>query len=1120
MIRLIIAAATILILNESLHAAEVGHYAEPALHGDRVIFVSEGDLWSATIPPESAAEAPIIAWRLTTSEGAESRPQISPDGSQIAFAAQYDGNVDVYVMPIDGGAPTRLTFHPDPDVPLCFNADGRSVLFRSRRANPHGRTELFRVSTAGGMPIRYAFGECSMAALGSTGSRIAFTRWSNENWNWKGYRGGTAPEIWTGDLNTNQFHQLTNDPANDQFPMWLLGRVFYLSDRSGATNIYSDSDLGGDLKQHTNFIADTNNDHAAVEGYDIRWPSGDAARRGLRIVFCQAGGLALLDVQSNEVRRLDVRLASDRLAARQRFAEPMETATEFALSPDGEKLLLGSRGEIVSMSVDEKPVTLVQISRSSNAREWGASYLGEKHIVMITDLTGEQQIAAAPADGSDLPSLVTQDREDWLMPPSSSPDGNWIAFGDKTLRLHVLHMPTLVRKQADQSEAGEITDYRFSPDSNWLAYVKPMPNQYHAIFFYSLKTQRSFQLSDGMSDDTEPRWDPAGKYLYFLSRRHLDPMLSEIDFEHVFIGTTGMYAATLAAATPPPIKAAADRVGFDLEKWASKPEKDEQEKKADAAEPDDAQPAAPQPVAGEAIVIDTDGIPSRIFELPIDAGNYRQLEAAHGAICYLSEPSRGLLYDDFGKGGFGPADRTLHRYDFVKEEAVTLAEKIAAYEISGDGSTIAYPTESGFKIIAAAGKDDAKEVDLSEAHLRINIREEWRQIFEEAWRLQRDFYWAPNYGGVDWAAIKTKYAALLPRVGTRVELNDLIGRMIGELGTSHTYIWGGQERDEPENVAVGLLGADIDFDGRGFRITRIIPVQSWAGTGSSPLGEPFLAVKAGSYIFSVNGVPLTPGANIYDLLQDQAGKVVRLSIADDAAGANQRTINVKTIASERDLRYLDWVERNRLAVEKASDGAIGYLHVPDMGGEGLVVFSRLFYPQYNKKAMIVDIRDNGGGFVSQMILSRLAREVWAFMQPRHGLVSRYPEKTLHGPMAVLIDQFAGSDGDIFPESFRLNNLGPLIGTRTWGGVVGIRGDKPFVDFGVSTQPEYAWWEPKRGWNLENEGVSPDIEVHITPEDRIAGRDPQLQAAIDWLLKKMKDEPMELPPPPPWPVRGN
>lgn len=1164
--------------------AEVGYYSQPALYGDRLIFVSEGDLWTANIAPAAEGKSgekpndkdqPIVAHRLTSSDGDEARPCISPDGNWVAFTAQYDGNSDVFVMAVDGGPPRRLTFHPAPDIALGWTPDGQSVLFSSPRSQPLGRPELWRVPEGGGPAVRYEFGECTMISMSSTGKRCAFTRWSNENWTWKRYRGGTAPDVWVGELATSNFVNLTANRANDLFPMWLADRVYFLSDRTGTANIFSDSpdNPGKDLKQHTKFAADPSKP-LMTEGYDVRWPSADARRRGTRIAFCQAGGLALLDTADDSVRRLDIRLASDRTEARQRFADADEALTEFSLSPDGKAIFVGTRGELMRLPVENG--VPMQITHSSASREWGVSSLDDDRVLLITDATGEQQMAVAPADGSDKPSLLTEDRQDWLFPPVGSPDAQWVAFADKTLRLHVLNVKTLVKQQIDQSEAGEITDYRFSPDGNWLAYAKPMPNGMRSVNIYSVRTNRSVSVSSGMSDDHDPRWDPAGKYLYFLSERHINPTIGQMDLEYVLVNTTEAYAVPLAITTPPPFKQQAKAADFDLEAWgtprpddkdddeddddakgaaaagdmppavavppanaggkpgANPPAPADKDKKAD----DDAKPgkkskkqAEAQWKPGAPMVVDADGIASRQFKIPLPPGNYSELEAIWGGVTYLAQPAPGLNDEP----DFGPPtpDASLHRYSFVAEEDKTLGDKIAAYAVSRNAKALAIPTLgeegkiAGFVVIdpvAAGGPPSdedksAKRVDVDSLQIRIEARQEWAQILAEAWRLQRDFFWAPNYVGVNWPAMRQKYEALLPRIGSRAELNDLIGQLIGELGNSHTYVWGGQRQRETKPIGVGMLGADIVFDGQGWKIARIVPGQAWGESKYvSPLEAPHLGVKPGAYVLAINGQRLEGPTDIYDFLQNQAGKNVRLTIANAPNGEGSRVIEVKTLPSEQPLRYAAWVEANRRYVEEKSQGRIGYMHVPDMGADGLTMFTRQFYPQFKKPAIVIDERDNGGGFVSQMLIERLSRKLLSYDQPRQGVIERYPYRAVDAHLAVLIDQHAGSDGDIFPQSFKMLGLGPLIGTRTWGGVVGIRGDKPFVDLGLSTQPEFAWWAPKEGWAVENEGVSPDIEVDITPADRVAGRDPQLDKAIEYLLGKLKEDPKEQPKPPPFPVR--
>jgi tricorn protease len=1112
-------------------AAEIGYYAQPAIHGQTLVFVSEGDLWiarlpeadlGATIPGDrTSPSATIIAHRLTASDGAETYPVISPAGDRIAFAAQYDGNTDVYVMPIDGGAPQRLTFHPAPDVPRAWMPDGFTILFQSPRAHPHGHPELWTVAPAGGAERRSDLGECTLISVSSTGRRFAFNPWSNEQWTWKRYRGGTAPDLWIGDFAGGEFIRLTDEPANDLFPMWILGRVYFISDRTGTFNIHSGASEGGDLRQHTTFAPDPA-DATAPAGYDVRWPSADASPRGTRIAFCQGGALALYDARADRVDRLDVRIASDRLAARRRFADAAETASEIALSPDGKTLLLGSRGEIVR--VDVATGAWRQLTMTSGAREWGLSFLDDDEILLVTDAGAEQQIATMPVDGSEAPSLVTIDRAAWLFPPIAAPGRQTIAFAEKDLRLSVIDLGPIVTRQVDQAVAGEIDDYRFSPDGQWLAYVKPEPNGTSRIQLHALRTSRSFTISSGMTIDHEPRWDPAGRYLYFLSERHLDPILGSVDFDHVFQRTTRVYALPLQADTPPPLPAEAKAAGFDLEAWAK--EEEDAEPAGDAG-PEDVpvDPFAPPAPAGapagavEAMRVDTDDMAARVVPLPIPPGNYRHLEAQRGAITLLSEPIVGLLEeDDWTESGLSTGRATLHRYDLVEEKLTTIAEKLEDYALSADGSAVAFAGEEGITVTPIASPEEAKTIAVEDIRLRVDARAEWKQMLGEAWRLQRDFYWAPNLAGVDWPALRTKYEALLPRIGSRAELNDLVGELIGELATSHTYVFGGQahEHDRADEVAIGMLGADVEFDGSVHRITRILRPPAWAEDARSPLAAAHLSVHEGDRLLAVNGTALGPASNVLDLLQDQAGHRVALTVAG-ADGANRRTIEVETLESDAPLRYLAWVEGNRRAVAEASGGAIGYVHIPDMGGEGLSLFSRQFYPQFDKPALVIDVRDNNGGFVSQMIIERVARQVIAFAQPRHGTTERYPYRAPHAHMAVLIDQFAGSDGDVFPAAFRVAGLGPLIGMRTWGGVIGIRGDKPFVDLGLSTQPEFAWWD-QRGWSIENVGVAPDIEVPITPADRRANRDPQLARAIEHLRGKLAEDPKALPPVPPYPAR--
>ncbi|MFO0872563.1 MAG: PDZ domain-containing protein [Phycisphaerales bacterium] len=1197
---------------------ERGFYQQPTLFGDRLVFVSEGDLWSATLPSDPAL--PIAAHRLTATSGAEGWPCFSPDGASLAFAAERDGNTDVYVMPVDGGPPRRLTFHPGPDVPLAWTPDGKSVVFRSARTNPLGRTTLWRVEIQGGTATEFAFGECSLASFDSAGARIAFTRWSNETWNWRNYRGGTAPDLWLWDVAAGRGTRLVKDPANDLFPMFYstggaAERVAFASDRDGQMNIWSVDATGGDLRQHTRFRP-VAGEPTAIDGYDVRWPRRDAATNATRVVFAQGARLAIVDLKDDSIRRLDVTLAGDRPQTLARFVDPMPTLTEFALDGTGSRLVIGSRGEFVSVPVGDPKLGsrlgAVQLTRSSAAREWGATIVrapdGEaapkdrakdagkpgakakagkgghaehaehaqhaehdgdssERVVFITDAGGEQQIAQMPLDGSSPAKVLTDLPAAWLMPPQASPDGRYIAFGDMDLNLWLFDTTTREKRLVDTAAGGEINDYRFSPDSRWLVYTKPLANGYSSVMLHSIEARSVTPVSDGLSSDSNPRWDPRGKYLYLLSKRHFNPILSEVDMEHAFTRMTEITAYPLAKDAPPPTREAFHAAGLEIDEWASGDE-DEDEDADDAAAEAGAtkgtsavaptKDASSQLTGGQAtgdpakkatkgdadakkapppLVVDPEGIDKRRFRLGVDAGNYANLEAIRGGVLFVSRPVKGMADDVWPAPLMGVADGTLKRFDAADVETTTIAPEVGPFAISGDARKCAFRKGDEFVVRGVDGSEEEGDgggakgggskgdgakgkkkdgVDVAEVRMQIDPRVEWRQILDEAWRLQRDFYWDPNMRGLDWKAVREKYVALLPRVGTRSELNTLVGMLIGELGTSHTYVWGGEQAIpgvDPEPVKVGQLGVDLVRDGDALRIERILPDHPWDARYRSPLAAAWLRVKPGMYLLAIDGQPIGPRTTADELLQNRAGKPVRLTLADDAAGAGRRDLEIVALADEQPLRYSAWVEANRRRVDEASGGALGYMHLPDMDSDGLIAFSQLFFPQVDKKGLVVDIRDNGGGFVSQMIIARLNRKVWAFDKPRHGAVQRYPLRALDGHLATIIDEHAGSDGDIFPESFRILGLGPLIGTRTWGGVVGIRGDKPFVDMGLSTQPEFAWWEPKRGWSLENSGVAPDIEVEVTPDDRAANRDPQLERTIQVLLEKLKEDPRNPPQPP-------
>jgi len=1016
-------------------------------------------------------------------------------------------------MPVTGGSPRRLTFHPGRDIPLGWTPDGREVLFRSQRDNPLGRWELFRVPVVGGAAEREPFGECSLASIDPASGRLAFTRWSNESWNWRGYRGGTAPDIWIASPDRRSFTQLTRSDCNELFPVWSNGRVVYISDEDGRATIVSDRPEGGDRR--VLLPAAPAGDPSA---FDVRRLSADAKAGSTMVIFSQGCEARRLDTATGAIETLELRWVGDRLDERARLVDPMAALSAISLSPDGSLAAIEARGEIVLMPTIEPKVGSMQrwrqIPSRSDARDFGLAWSDDRRIVSITDLGGSPQIAVRTlgrGDG-DEERIFPTGLSEWIFPPQITRDGALVAYADKSLRLHLLDTATGGDRVVATASAGEIDDYRFSPDGRFLAWTEPHQTGFSRIRIMSIADGTVSQLGDGMTIDFAPRWDPAGKYLYFLSRRHIDPLLDSFETNFVNLNPVVICALPLDSKTPPPIPAIAAAAGFDLEAWSKIGDGDDEDEE-DAEDSADSDEDAADRVK---VVFDPVETARRVVRLPVENGELDALEAVPGGVLYLRRKPQTLNAEIWPPPPLGVPGATVHRVTLVDGEDAPLFEtEVAAYAVSRDGSTV-LAAEGDKLVVHAIGEagSEPKPLDLSGVRLAIDVRAEWRQIFDDAWRLQRDFFWTGDYGGVDWNAVRTKYAALLPRIGSRAELNELIGQMMGELGTSHLYIGGGDDFEKAKPVSVGLLGVDLERRGDALVIARVLPDFGSISEHTSPLAAAHLGVKPGMVLVAINGQRLDPARDPREKLVGLGGQPVLVTVADDSKGTNTRSFEVTTIEDEQPLRYLEWVESNRRRVADRSQGRLAYMHLPDMDADGLTAFVRQFYPQLDRAGLVIDVRDNGGGFVSQMIVERLARHIWAWMLPRHGSPESYPQRVMDGPLAVIIDQNAGSDGDIFPESFKLRQLGPLVGTRTWGGVVGIRQDKPFIDGGSSSQPEYAWWEPHRGFALENKGVIPDVVVELTPMDRLEGRDPQLDRTVDLLLEALRDRAASPKPPVP------
>jgi len=1050
-------------------AARDGYYRYPDIHGDRIVFSAESDLW--LVPADGGT-----AHRLTTHDGTEYFPRFSPDGTLIAFTGEYDGNRDVFLIPAEGGEPKRLTWHPASDEVVGWTPDGAAVLFRSSRSDPHRSTELYRVPVEGGDPEMLPLGWAARISIDPASGLWAFNRKSRERRTWKRYRGGTATDIWVGDPKKADFHQVTHFDGMDAFPMWHDGRIVFLCDRGGTANLWSMDADGGDARSLTNFTE-----------WDARWPSMGPDGR---VAFTLAAAIHVYDPVAGTEHKVAVNLASDRVLTRVRYPNPGRSITDFDLSPDGDRLAVTTRGEIFSVPVKDG-VTL-PVTHGSGARESWASFGPKgKTIVYVTDAPHEEAIRRIDAWGRDAPNTVLPaGTSGWHFPPRISPDGTQVAYADQTQTLYLVPAEGGAPRRVDHSDQGEIRDYRWSSDGRWLTYSKTLPTDYSSIYLYDTADGSIHEVTGPDTDDDSPVFDPDGRYLYFLSHRAVNPLLGEQDWDNVEAKNTRPYMVLLRKDVENPFL---DREGLPSDdKDKAKEDDDKKEKDEKAGKDETLKP----------VKIDLEGLADRVVEIPVPRGSYFGLGATSGSLFYVSVPVKGFaeMPGLFQEGG---PENTLMAFDLESKKAKTFLSGISSYSLAAGKGKIAVMKRRGEIYVVDAGSppgdlDDAK-VSLDGIVIDLDPRAEWEQMFYEAWRHERDFFWDPGMGGLDWTAIRDRYAALLPRLATREDLRDLLGELIGELNNSHTYVFGGDPGVHPRHVSTGLLGADLVREGNVYRVKRIYRGAP-ADNVVSPLAGPGVGIAEGDYILAVNHAPLDGSRPFYSYFENLAGHEVLLTVNDRPSASGSRDVVVKTVGNEKELRYSDWVRRNREYVAEKSGGKIGYIHIPDMWKNGLIEFNTWFYPQLDKEGMVVDARWNGGGAVSQMIVERLRRHVISFDRARGGGVSTYPAKVLNGPFVVLTNEFAGSDGDIFPAAIQREKLAPVIGMRSWGGVVGIRGDKLLVDGGFLTEPEFAWWEAKGGWTIENHGVDPDIVVQNLPQDLARGKDAQLDRAIEEVLK--------------------
>jgi tricorn protease len=1054
----------------------------PAIHGDRIVFSYAGDLY--TVPSGGG-----VARKLTNDTGYEMFPRFSPDGKSIAFTGQYDGNTEVYLMPATGGVPVRLTYtatlgrddvsdRMGPNNIVMAWRDNTTIVFRSRMIEPNDFIgQLFSVTTAGGLAEQLPLPRGGFCSFSADGKKMAYNRVFREFRTWKRYRGGMADEVWIYDFETKGLTNVTNNPAQDIIPMWSGNKIYFLSDRDQRMNLFVHDLTTNQTRKLTNFTE-----------YDVKFPSlGDKA-----IVFENGGYLYTLDLATEKPVKVPVALHEDFDIGRNGLIDVSKTITNYEISPDGKRALFGARGDVFTVPAEHGSTR--NITGTSGVHERNSKWSPDgKWISYISDASGEDELYIEPQDGGPATQL-TKDADTYKYQPIWSADSKKLLWGDKKLRLQFVDVGSKGVTTVAQAKVWEITDYAWSPDNKWIAYAQYEENQMAVVYLYSLEQNKSYQVTDNWFSSYSVRFSQDGKYLFFISDRSFNPTYSQTEWNHAYLDMARPYFVTLAKETKSPFEPKADEVAVkDAADGEKKDEGKKEEKKDEAVR----------------VKVDVDGLRGRVIALPVDPASYSAPVSVGEKVYYT-------------RSGSKDAKTKLFLYDLEKQKETELGE-FGGFEISADGKKMLVSSGDAYFIIdLPSSKIDAKEkLNLSDLKIVLDRRAEWTQIFNESWRQMRDFLFDPNMHGVNWKALRDTYAQLLPFINHRADLTYVIGEMIGELNIGHSYVGGG-DYPKAERIQTGLLGAILERDKASgyYRVKEVLEGQNWEGTLRSPLTEIGVDVKEGDYILAVDGKPTNEMTNIYASLVGRVGKQVILEVNGKADKGGSRKTTVVPIADEQDLYYHRWVKANVEKVNKATGGQIGYVHIPDMGVGGLNQFAKQFYPQTNKKGLIVDVRGNGGGNVSPMIIERLQRELVMISIARNTAISPDPSAMVLGPQVMLINEFSASDGDIVGYRFRKAGLGPLIGKRSWGGVVGIRGTLPLLDGGYLNRPEFSRYNVEgTEWVMEGKGVEPDIYVDNDPAKEYEGIDEQLNKAIEVVTEALKKNPVNLPPPPPYPDKS-
>jgi len=1041
----------------------------PDIYGDRVVFTYGGDLWTAATSGGTAV-------RLTAHPGVETYAKFSPDGKWIAFTGQYDGDEQVYVIPSTGGEPKQLTFYPSrgPLAPrwgydnqvLGWTKDGSRIYFRSERdAWTLPAARLYTVSPNGGPAEPMQMPEAGSGAFSPDGKRMAYSPRFRDFRPEKRYQGGQANTLYIYDLATNDAKKISDDPHAARDAMWLGNTIYYNSDRDGKFNLWAYDTRSGKTTEVTQ-----------SRDWDIRWPSSDDQNR---IVYEKNGELEIMDVGSKQVDHLSINVPDDGINRRRRQINVGNQIFAYGLSPKGERAVFEARGDIFTVPIEHGGVR--NLTKSSNAHDKMPAWSPDgKYIAFLSDKTGEEELYIIPQDGSGPMEQLTTGGQAQRYNPVWSPDGKKIAFSDKDGKVFVVTVGTKQVQQVADARDGQISDYDWSPKGNYLAFSMNQTNGVSCVYIWSAADNKLNRVTPLMSNANSPAFDTTGQYLYFESDREYAPQISTAEFNYATNRTTMIYALPLTNAAKNPFPYENDEV--QIAEGAAGP----------AAKPAD----VPE-------VVDFDGIEKRAVKVPLPADNYSGLAVNKGNLVYTVQAP-------FYYGRSAESQSSVRIFSIKDRKETVLLQPAGGFSMSADGSKLIANAQGGWQILDASPTGDKSRKPVSTAAMitEIDPQQEWNQIFGEVWRRYRDWFYVPNMHGFDWAKIRDDYKKWLPYVAHRSDLNYVLSEMQSELTVQHAYIDGG-DFNLPPRVRVALPGArfEVDKGANRYKISKIFEGQNEEDIYRSPLTEFGAQANVGDYVLQINGEDVTADRDIYSYLRGKADTTVTFTVNSTPSLQGSHAVTFRPVTSESDLLYLDWVQANRRRVDQLSGGKLGYIHIPDMGAPGIREFIKWYYPQLDKEGMLIDVRANGGGNVSRMIIERLSRKVLGINFTRgNETPGTYPDGAFPGPMIALLNENSASDGDIFPYMFRQAGLGQLVGKRSWGGVVGITNHGTLIDGGVVNVPEFALLDTKGNYIIEGHGVDPDIEVDNDPKSVIAGGDPQLERAVAELMKKVATAP--------------